>query len=129
MKESSAPLSGVPVTSPSRRSMALALGDNAIATPPMSSEAKTNARSGSSSVTLHLDLDDLANPDIPNHLHDDRDHQQLLAEFLVEEQLHVCRVDDLQRHAKCGGQRHEDPTREPAVSRMDPDLPQNLEPF
>src|SRR3954447_12041514 len=115
MKESSAPLSGVPVTSPSRRSMALALGDNAIATPPMSSEAKTNARSGSSSVTLHLDLDDLANPDIPNHLHDDRDHQQLLAHSRLEQQFHVRRIDDLERDAQRRRQRHQHPAGEPAV--------------
>src|SRR5439155_1256482 len=86
---SSAPLSGVPVTSPRRRSIALELGDNAIAAAAMMSDAKTNARSGSKNVTLHLDLDDLADPDIANHLHDDCAHQQLLAQLLIEQQVHV----------------------------------------
>src|SRR5919201_6481954 len=129
MKVSSAPLSGVPVTSPRRRSIVVEVGESASATPAMSSEAKMNARSGSSSVTLHLDLDDLANPDVANHLHDDRDHQQLLADSRLEEELHMRRIDDLERHAERGGQRHQHPAGEPSVCRVHAHLTQNLEPL
>src|SRR5581483_3270628 len=126
---SSALLTGVPVTSPRRRSMALEPGDRAMAAPATRSDANTNARSGSIKVTLHLDLDDVADPDIANHLHHDRRHQQLLAEPLMEQEIHVRRIDHRQRRTERRRERHQDPAGEPAVRRMDADLAEDLEPL
>src|SRR5947207_16014634 len=104
--------------------MAVDDGDNTMYAPAIRSEANTKASSGSRIVTLHLDLDDLADPDIANHLHHDRHRQQLLAELFVEEQLHMSGIDDLERHAERRRQRHQHPAREPAMGRVDADLAQ-----
>src|SRR5262245_22331323 len=89
--------STMPVTSPRRRSIAPAvLGMKAIAAAVTSSEAKANARSGRRSATLHLDPDDLANPEEPDRLHDQARDEHPLAHRIVEEQLHVLGVQEVQ---------------------------------
>src|SRR5688572_14266100 len=100
-------------------------GANAIAAPTISSETNRNARIGSS--TLHLDLDDLADPDVADELHDDRGGDHLLPHALREEELHVIRVDEHQRDGERRRKRQQDIAGEAAVRGMHADLPQNLE--
>src|SRR5688572_10629162 len=65
-------------SSPRRRSMAVLPRSSDIPIAATSSEMKRNPIRGSSTVTLHLDLDDLANPDEPDGLHDDGAHHHHL---------------------------------------------------
>src|SRR6476661_8534551 len=65
--------SASPITSPSRRSITVALGVIAIAPAAISSDMNKNAIKGRSSSTSHLDLHHTANPDVPDCLHDKYD--------------------------------------------------------
>src|SRR6478672_10351073 len=86
------------VISPRRRSIVVVPSDDsASAAATTSSEANRNASRGRSIVTLHLDLDDLADPQEADRLHHDRPHQHHLAHVLAEEQLHVLGIDHRQR--------------------------------
>src|SRR6186997_938872 len=96
---------------------ALPLGDSTMAAAAMSSETNTNPSSGRMTVTLYLDLDDLANPEVANRLHDDGAHDHHLAHLFLEQQIHVLGIHPRQQHI----------AGETAVRGVDPDLPQNLE--
>src|SRR5947207_8343675 len=102
-------------------------GEKTMAPPAISSDAKRNASSGSSSVTLHLDLDDLLNPDIANDLHHDRRREHHLAHMLAKQRLHVFRVDERERDRQKRRQREQHPPGEATVRSVDPHLPPNLE--
>src|ERR1700732_4270386 len=105
----------VPVTPPSRRSIApTESGASASAAAVTSSDPNMNASNTINTVTLHLDLDDPADPEKPNRLHDDRDHQRHLAHLVVEEQLHVPRVEERQRDGQGRRQGEQDESGEPA---------------
>src|SRR5688572_26502526 len=85
------------VSSSRRRSIATArLGISRNAAAPTSAEPTTNASRGNS--TLHLDFDDVTDPEVTDDLHADRDHQQNLPHPLPEQQVHVFGVDEHQRH-------------------------------
>ena len=101
-----------PTTSSRRRSSVPApLGASAIAPAVDSSVTKMNPSTGISSVTLYLDLDDLANPEVPDRLHDDRAQDHHLAHVLVEQQRHVVGVDERQRDGQRRRQRQQHPRR------------------
>src|SRR5229473_936472 len=117
----------VPVTSPSRRSIAAAeSGTSASAAAATSSDPNANASSAINTVTLHLDLDDPADPEEPDRLHDERDHQRQLAGAVFEEQLHVIRVEHRQRDGQGRRQRKQDEGGEPAVRRVHTNLAADL---
>src|SRR3989304_3799297 len=81
------------VSSSIRRSMAAPrLGISATAAAAPTGEPNTNARSGSSITTLHLDLDDALDPQEPERLHDERGHQQHLSHALAKQHVPVFRV-------------------------------------
>src|SRR5687767_12851502 len=83
------------ISSSSRRSIADARrGISAIAPPATIRVPKMNARIGRSIVTLHLDLDDLLDPQVANRLHDECAHQHHLADALTEQQIHVLGIDE-----------------------------------
>src|SRR5262247_1188895 len=109
--------------------IALPLGDSTIAAAAMRSETKTNPSSGRSNVTLHLDLDDLTNPEVPDRLHDNGAHDHHLAHSFLEQQVHVIGVDPGEGHAKRRRQPQQHVASEPSVRRVDANLPQNLEPL
>src|SRR5687767_15013046 len=89
---------GPPPISPNRRSInAAAPGASAIAAAATSSEPNRNASRGSNRFTLHLDLDDLANPEVADRLHDDGDANRHLPHAVLEQQLGVLRADERQR--------------------------------
>src|SRR5687768_16728423 len=73
-------------------------GARTIATAPMISAMNRNARSGRRIVTLHLDLDDLADPEEADRLqhHGADDHH--LSQAFVEQELHLVGRDERQRH-------------------------------
>src|SRR5690348_6243838 len=84
-----------PRSSPRRRSMvAVAPCDIDRATAATSSETKRNPIRGSNRVTLHLDLDDLTNPDEADRLHHERHHQHRLPQFVGEQQMDVVGADE-----------------------------------
>src|SRR4030095_1854860 len=77
-----------PAISPRRWRMTAAFpGDRAMTPAATSSVTVANAMRGSSSVTLHLDLDHLADPDEADHLHDDRRPEQHVTDLLLEQRL------------------------------------------
>src|SRR6478735_165253 len=116
------------VSSSIRRSIALArLGMSAYAAAMTISEPKANASSGNIIDTLHLDFDDLTDPDVPDRLHHDGGQQQHLTHVLAEEDVHVVRVDEHQRDAEHRGQREQDVASHTAMRRINPHLPENLE--
>src|SRR4029450_6555357 len=92
-------------------------------------EPNTNARIGRSSVTLHLDLDDLLDPEEPNRLHDEAGDDHNVAHALLEEQVHVLRVDEGEREGEKCRQRHQHVPGEPAVRRVHAHLAADLEPL
>src|SRR6185503_11529836 len=78
------------VSSSSRRSIAVARrGIIAIAPAVMIRVPKTNASNGSNIVTLHLDLDDLLDPQIADGLQTERAEQHHLPHALAQQQVHV----------------------------------------
>ena len=93
----------------------------------ISSETNRNPSSGRSTVTLYLDLDDLADPDEADGLHHDGADDHHLAHLFLEQQLHVLGVDERQRHRQRGRQRQQHVAGEAAVRRVDAHLPQDLE--
>src|SRR6188472_3605237 len=107
--------------------IAAPLGDSTMAAAAMSSETNTNPSSGRKTVTLYLDLDDLANPEIANRLHDDGAHDHHLAHLFLEQQIHVLGIHPRQHHTQRGRECQQYIAGETAVRRVDPDLPQNLE--
>src|ERR1700682_6723596 len=99
----------VPGTSPSRRSIAAAeSGTRASAAAVTRSDPNMNASNTINTVTLHLDLDDPADPEEPNPLHDERDHERHLAHLVLEEQLHMLRIEYRQRDGQARRQREQD---------------------
>src|SRR5215831_7279691 len=121
--------SASPITSPSRRSMADPLGVTAIAPAAMISETNRNAIKGRNRVTSHLDLHHLANPEVPDDLHDNRAFQHQVAEVLLKERRHVVRVDRRQRNGQKRRQTEKHIPGESTVRRVDADLAQDLESF
>src|SRR4029450_117734 len=65
-------------SSPRRRSMAVSPRISVIPIAVAGSEMKRRPIRGSRNVTLHLDLDDLFDPDDPDGLHDDGAHHHHL---------------------------------------------------
>src|SRR5215203_4975176 len=83
------------VSSSRRRSIAVARrGMSAIAPAVITSVPNTNARSGRSIVTLHLDLDDLLDPQVSDGLQAERREQHHLPHLFAEQQVHVLGVDE-----------------------------------
>src|SRR5262245_38533932 len=121
-------VAATPPISSRRRSMTPApCGASAIAAPATRSETNTKPSSGSSSITSHLDLDDLADPEVADRLHDDGAAHHHLTHALLEQEAHVFRVDEHQRAREHGGQRQQHVAGEAPVRGMDPHLTQNLE--
>src|SRR5688572_9946434 len=84
-----------PTTSRRRRSMATELEPSSrYATAVTPSVPNANASSGSTVITLHLDLDDPLDPDPSDHLHRDRHGNHHLAHRVLEQQLHVLWIDE-----------------------------------
>src|SRR4051812_15070967 len=128
LRSAGAAVSRPAVNSSIRRSMALArLGINAYAAAMTISEPKANASSGNIIDTLHLDLDDLPDPDVPDRLHHDGGQQQHLPHVLAKEDVHVVRIDEHQRDAEHRGQREQDVASQTAMRRVNTHLPENLE--
>src|SRR5262249_31830262 len=100
-------LADSPITSPSRRSMVVALGVMAIAPAATSSDTNRNAINGRNRPTSHLDLHHLADPEVPDDLHDDRAFQHDVAQAFAEERRHEFGVDDRQRDRQKRRQTHE----------------------
>src|SRR5688572_26649554 len=116
------------VSSSSRRSMAEARrGISAIAAAVMIRVPKTNASNGRSIVTLHLDFDDLLDPQVPDGLHDERAEEHHLPHALPEQQVHVLGVDERQRDTEHRRQSEQHVAGEPAVRRVNPNLAEDLE--
>ena len=84
-----ASVSREPISSSTRRSIASARrGIERDTLRPRRPPTRTaNASSGNIIDTLHLDLDDLPDPDVSDRLHHDRGQQQHLAHALAEEQF------------------------------------------
>src|SRR6476620_11881728 len=78
-----------PTTSRRRSARPAFLPVRAKVTPVTTREANTKARIGSSSVTSHLDLDDLLDPEEPGGLHQDAGHNHHLSHLLFEQQVHM----------------------------------------
>src|SRR5829696_6140773 len=88
------------VSSSRRRSIAVARrGIIAIAPAVMIRVPNTNASSGRNIVTLHLDLDDLLDPQEAGGLQRQRAEQHHLPHPLAQEQVHVVGIDERQRDA------------------------------
>src|SRR5712692_10581637 len=118
----------VPVTSPSRRSIAAAeSGASASAAAATSSDPNMKASNAINTVTLHLDLDDPADPEEPNRLHHEGNEQRHLAHAVLEEQLHVLRVEHRQDDAQRRRQGQQDEGGEAAVRGVHANLPADLE--
>src|SRR6266545_3046327 len=97
----------------------------AIAVTP--SVPNANARSGSKVSTLHLDFDDPLDPEPADHLHHDRRGNHHLPHGVLEQQLHVLRVDERQRKGQETWKSEQHVAGEPSVGRVDPHLALNLE--
>src|SRR5262245_6307848 len=102
-------------------------GVSASAPAVTSSETNAKARSGRMIVTLHLDLDDFADPHESNQLHDDGRKNQRAAHRFLEERPHVLPIDDRQGDGEECRQREQDESGNQAVSRVQPYLPLDLE--
>src|SRR6266853_5860571 len=122
-------LADSPMTSPRRRSIVVALGVMAIAPAVTSSDTNRNAISGRNSITSHLDLHHLANPEVANHLHDKHAFEHDVAQMLAEQRRHVFGIDQRQRDRQKRRQAQQYEPGKLAVRRMDANLPQNLEPL
>src|SRR5688572_23152164 len=99
-----------PVSSPRRRSIVVAAPcDMYIAAATTSSETQRNPIRGSSTVTLHLDLDDLADPEESDRLHHNRTQDHLAPHLRFDQCLDVLGTDDRQDHGqrRRQGQQHE----------------------
>src|SRR6266542_1633561 len=114
-----------PSSSASRDATALRLpGD----TSPMNMTAKPTDRAMSpmarirSTATSDLDVHDTANPDVADYLHHPRDGHHQLSHWMGEQELHVGRVDEVDRDADDDGQHRERIAGEPALRRVDLEL-------
>src|SRR4029079_15180642 len=76
---------------------------------------------------LHLDLDDLLDPDVPGDLHTNRHHQQDLTYVFTEQHVHVVRVDEHQRDGQGRRQCQQDVSGQPAMRGVDAHLAKYLE--
>src|SRR5438094_10414822 len=99
----------------------------AYASAVISSDPHTNASTGNKSVTLHLDLHDLLDPEKTNRLHHNRRHDHHLPDLVLEQHLHVLGVDNRQRESQKRGQRQQHVAGEPAVRGVHAYLPADLE--
>src|SRR5688572_28758621 len=114
-------------SSPSRRSMAFSPRSSDIPIAAISREMNRNPTRGSRNVTLHLDLDDLTDPDEPDRLHDDGAHHHHLPHPDREERPHVVGADEHQRDGQECRKSEQHIAGEPAMRGVDAHLAQNLE--
>src|SRR5258705_162288 len=121
----------VPLAISNRRcsTTAEARGVRAMPAPKMSSETKTNPSNGNSSVTSHLDLDDVSNPEVPDRLENDGAGEHYSAHRLAKQELHLFGSDRRQRYGERGGKSEQHVPREAAMRGVRADLAANLEPF
>src|SRR5256885_8430102 len=97
----------------------------AIAVTP--SVPNANARSGNKVSTLPLDFDHRLDPDPADPLHRDRRGNHHLPDRVLEQQVHVLRVDERQRKGQETWKPQQHVAGEPSVGRVAPHLPLNLE--
>src|SRR5215203_2792355 len=103
----------LPVSSPSRRAIVVvAPCDMYIAAATTSSETNRNPIRGSSTITLHLDLDDLANPEEADRLHHDRAKDHRAPHLRFDQRLDVLGADDRQHQGQRGREGQQDECRE-----------------
>src|SRR6185369_3305579 len=93
-----------------------------------SADPQTNAKM-TSSMGLHLDLDDLADPEETGGLHDDGASDHHFSQRLGEQQLHLRRRDEGEREGESRRQRQQHESGETSVCCMRSHLTQNLESF
>ena len=96
--------------------------------PAISSETKRNAEQRQQQLTLHLDLDDLADPEESDRLHDDRAPISIVCPMCSVNSSFMCSglMND-QRDRQRRRQRQQHVAGEAAVRRVHAHLPQNLE--
>src|SRR5262249_50725675 len=125
---SSGALVCTPTSSSRRSTMVAERGDSALAAAATSSDPKTNAKRASS-IRLHLDLDDLADPEETDRLHHDGADDHHVPERLVEQQAHLFRRNEREREGESSRQRQQHKPGEAPVGGMRSHLTQNLESF
>src|SRR2546425_9866319 len=97
----------------------------AIAVTP--SVPNANARSGSKVSTLHLDFDDLLDPDPADDLHHDRHGDHHLPDRVLEQHLHVLWIEERQSDGQEAWKTQQHVAGEAPVGRVDAHLPLDLE--
>src|SRR5690242_4666497 len=95
-RDSSGALACTPTISSRRSTMVAERGASALAATATSADPQTNAKM-TSSMGLHLDLDDLADPEETGGLHDDGASDHHFSQRLGEQQLHLRRRDEGER--------------------------------
>src|SRR5688572_29121862 len=118
-----------PTTSRSRAFMPVERAVRAYVSPMTTTDPSTKASSGSIIDTLHLDLDDLFDPDEPDCLHHDARNDHHLPHALLEQQVHMRGIEERERDGEKGRQRHEHVAGKSAVRAVHAHLPPDLEPF